>query len=173
MKRFYATLWAAFEVIAIAFLPLFVVHQFLARPFIVQGASMEPNFQDGNYLVVDVASYKLGDVHRGDVVVFHYPGNRALYYIKRVVGLPGDSVSFDGGKIFINNKELEEAYLPSNLETTSPKREFDLGKDQYFVMGDNRNASFDSRSWGPVSKSDIVGAVKLRVWPPLEFYGAK
>lgn len=173
MKRFYAILWEVIEVVAVAFLPLFIVNQFLARPFIVQGASMEPNFHNGNYLVVDVISYKLGEPHRGDVIVFHYPGNRALYYIKRVIGLPGDHISFEGGKIFVNNEELKEVYLPSTLETISQKPDFYLTNGQYFVMGDNRGASFDSRSWGPLAKSDIVGAVKLRVWPPVEFYGNK
>jgi signal peptidase I len=94
-------------VILVAFIPIFVSYQFLARPFLVQGASMEPNFHNGNYLVVDIISYKFGSPERGDVVVFHYPGNRSLYYIKRVIGLPGDRVTLLEGKILINGEAIK------------------------------------------------------------------
>jgi len=172
MRKIYLLIWESLEVILVAFIPLFVSYQFLARPFLVQGASMEPNFQNGNYLVVDIISYKFGSPERGDVVVFHYPGNRALYYIKRVVGLPGDRVTFLDGKILINGEAIKEEYLPSYVETDAfTSADFELEEGQYFVLGDNRSASFDSRSWGPLEKSDIVGVVKLRIWPPFELYG--
>ncbi len=159
--------------ILVAFIPIFVSYQFLARPFLVQGASMEPNFHNGNYLVVDIISYKFGSPERGDVVVFHYPGNRSLYYIKRVIGLPGDRVTLLEGKILINGEAIKEEYLPSYIETDAfTSSDFQLEDGQYFVLGDNRSASFDSRSWGPLEKSDIVGVVKLRVWPPFELYGS-
>ncbi|MFA4999589.1 MAG: signal peptidase I [Parcubacteria group bacterium] len=172
MRKIYLLIWESLEVVFIAFIPLFISYQFLARPFLVQGASMEPNFQNGNYLVVDIVSYKFGSPERGDVVVFHYPGNRALFYIKRIIGLPGDRVTFFQGEILINGEAIKEKYLPSYIETDALNRaDFLLGDDEYFVMGDNREASFDSRSWGPLEKSDIVGVVKLRVWPPFQFYG--
>ncbi|MCK9497715.1 MAG: signal peptidase I [Candidatus Colwellbacteria bacterium] len=171
MKKIYLVIWEALEVILVAFLPLFVSYHFLARPFLVQGASMEPNFQTGNYLVVDIISYKFGNPERGDVVVFRYPGNRSLYYIKRVIGLPGERVTLMSGNIFINGEVLKENYIPSYVETDAfDETDFLLGEEEYFVMGDNRSSSFDSRSWGPLGKNDIVGVVKMRVWPPLEIY---
>jgi signal peptidase I len=173
MRKLYLLVWEALEVIFIAFLPLFISYQFLARPFLVQGASMEPNFHNGNYLVVDIVSYKFGEPKRGDVVVFHYPGNRSLFYIKRVIGLPGDRVTLLDGEILINGEILDEDYLPSYIDTDAfMGDDFILSDGNYFVMGDNRSASFDSRSWGPLEKNDIVGVVKLRVWPPFEFYGS-
>jgi len=171
MKRFYSIVWEALEVVCVAFLPLFISYQFLARPFLVQGASMEPNFQDGNYLVVDIVSYRFEDPSRGDVVVFHYPGNRDLFYIKRIIGVPGDNIDISEGGIFINGNEIDERYLEGDVLTDAfTKSEFILGSDQYFVMGDNRPASFDSRSWGPLEREDIVGVVKFRVWPPFEVF---
>ena len=159
------------EVIGVAFLPLFISYQFLARPFLVLGASMEPNFHNGNYLIVDVVSYRFGEPQRGDVIIFRYPGNLSTFYIKRIIGIPGDTVSFSGKKIFVNGSPIEEEYLPPSIVTESPtKAEFILGPDEYFVMGDNRAASFDSRSWGPLPKKDIIGVVKFRVWPPFEIY---
>lgn len=173
MKKIYLALWEALEVICVAFLPLFVSYQFLARPFLVQGASMEPSFQSGNYLVVDIISYKFGKPDRGNVVVFHYPGNRSVYYIKRIIGIPGDRITLLDGSILVNGEELEEDYLPSYVKTAAfDKTDFILGGEQYFVMGDNRSASFDSRSWGPLGKDDIVGVVKFRVWPPFKLYGS-
>jgi signal peptidase I len=173
MRKLYLLIWESVEVILVAFIPIFVSYQFLARPFLVQGASMEPNFHNGNYLVVDIISYKFGSPERGDVVVFHYPGNRSLYYIKRVIGLPGDRVTLLEGKILINGEAIKEEYLPSYIETDAfTSSDFQLEDGQYFVLGDNRSASFDSRSWGPLEKSDIVGVVKLRVWPPFELYGS-
>lgn len=174
MKRFYSIIWEALEVVCVAFLPLFISYQFLARPFLVQGASMEPNFQNGNYLVVDIVSYRFENPARGDVTVFHYPGNRSLYYIKRIVGLPGDKIDLSEGNIFVNGVKIDEKYLPGDTVTdTFTKSEFILGADQYFVMGDNRSASFDSRSWGPLLRSDIVGVVKFRVWPPFDVFTNK
>jgi signal peptidase I len=174
MKRFYSIIWEALEVVCVAFLPLFISYQFLARPFLVQGASMEPNFHDGNYLVVDIVSYRFENPSHGDVIVFRYPGNRDLFYIKRIIGLPGDKIDISEGVIYVNGDKVNEKYLPGTTVTDAfTKSEFILGVDQYFVMGDNRSASFDSRSWGPLEKEDIIGVVKFRVWPPFEVFTDK
>ena len=173
MKKIPSLIWELFEVVLIAFLPLFIISQFIARPFIVQGASMEPNFQDGNYLIIDMVSYKFNDPERGDAVVFRYPGNRSLFYIKRVIGLPGDHVALRNGDVFVNNKIIEEKYSSLDIDTIAYNQiDFSLTKDQFFVMGDNRAMSFDSRSWGPLERSDIIGFVRLRLWPlsGLEFF---
>lgn len=170
-KRIRSIVLEIIEVVGVAFLPLFISYQFLARPFLVLGASMEPNFHNGNYLIVDVISYRFGEPQRGDVIIFRYPGDLTTFYIKRIIGLPGDTVSFSGNRIIVNGESLEEGYLPPDIATETPtKTEFYLGSDEYFVMGDNRVASYDSRNWGPLPKKDIIGVVKFRVWPPFEIY---
>ncbi len=188
MRKKYLLIWELFEVICIAFIPMLIVYQFLARPFIVQGASMEPNFHKSNYLVVDIISYKIGSPERGDVIVFRYPSNRSpnnnlahhitriispypedrpVYHIKRIVGLPGERITFLDGEVFINGEVIQEDYIPPYVQTDPLNQpDFLLSESQYFVMGDNRAASFDSRSWGPLEKRDIVGAVRLRIQLP-------
>lgn len=170
MKKISPLIRELLEVILIAFLPFFIISQFIARPFIVQGASMEPSFQNGNYLIIDIISYKLNDPERGDVVVFRYPGNRSLYYIKRIIGLPGDHISLRDGDVFINGKMAQEKYFSLGADTLAFNRtDFPLAENQFFVMGDNRAASFDSRNWGPLKRDDIIGNVRFRIWPLLEF----
>jgi len=193
MKKFYLLIWELLEVAFIAFVPIFIVYQLLARPFIVQGTSMEPNFHMGNYLIVDIISYKIGYPERGDVVVFRHPGNRSrsanpfmgilntissrdpndrfAYHIKRIIGLPGERVTILDGRVLINGEVLQEDYIPESVATDSfSQPDFTLSDNQYFVMGDNRVSSFDSRSWGPLEKHDIVGSVRIRVWPPIKVF---
>jgi len=174
MKQFLLPLWEVLEILAVALISIFIIYSFIAQPFQVQGASMEPNFYTKQYLIVDEISYHFRDPERGEVVVFHNPRNESEFYIKRVVGLPGEEVDVDNGKVKITNSEhpqgfsFDESYLPPGTETRG-NATFRLGKDEYFVMGDNRLQSFDSRSWGPVKRSEIVGVVRLRLWPPAVF----
>ena len=173
MKKIPHLIWELLEVILIAFLPLFVISQFLARPFIVQVASMEPNFQNGNYLIIDMVSYRFNNPDRGDVVVFRYPGNRSSYYIKRIIGLPGDHVALRNGDVFVNGIITSDKYFSLDTDTLAANQtDFALAENQFFVMGDNRSMSFDSRNWGPLERSDIIGFVRIRVWPlsELEFF---
>lgn len=166
MKKISPLIWELLEVILIASLPLFIIFQFLARPFIVQGASMEPNFQNGNYLIIDMVSYRFNSPNRGDVVVFRYPGNRSSYYIKRIIGLPGDHVALRNGDVFVNGAITSDKYFPLGTDTLAANQtDFYLIENQFFVMGDNRAMSFDSRNWGPLERSDIIGPVRIRVWP--------
>lgn len=142
---------------------------FVAQPFIVVGTSMEPNFSGGEYLIVDELSYHLRDPHRGDVVIFRPPPDQKIYYIKRVIGLPNESIEIRSNKIIIKNDanpegfELDESYIKYQGAKNLIKK---LGPDEYFVMGDNRPVSFDSRSWGAVPREDIVGRAFLRLLPP-------
>lgn len=164
---------------------------FLIQPFFVQGASMEPNFEDHEYLIINELGYKTTEVGfnygekeinfftvksfkelgRGDVVVFRYPKNPSIYYIKRIIGLPGEKIEIGDKKVKIYNSEnpqgfvLDESeYLPVS-EETSGDQIVQLSDREYFVMGDNRQYSSDSRSWGPVPEEDIIGKVLLRAWP--------
>ena len=144
------------------------VRIFIAQPFIVEGDSMIPTFQDKNYLIVDQLSYRFSDPQRGDVIVFKYPNDPKRFFIKRIIATPGDTISFDGKIISITNEEypdgliLEEPYIAREVfhsETTM------LEEDQYYVMGDNRSNSSDSRVWGPLDESFITGRAWLRLWP--------
>lgn len=131
---------------------------------------MEPNFENGEYLLVDELSYYFRDVKRGEVIVFHYPLDTSKYYIKRVIGLPNETVEIKNGKIAIyddNNREgffIVENYIPRYL-TTEGNIKKKLGRNEYFVLGDNRSSSSDSRRWGILPKVDIVGRVWVRAWP--------
>lgn len=164
---------------------------FLIQPFFVQGASMEPNFEDKEYLIINELGYKRTEVGfslggkemnlftvtpfkelgRTNVVVFRYPKNPSVYYIKRVIGLPGEKVEIKDKKVKIFNKEnpngffLDEGIYLSSAVETAGDQVIQLSDKEYFVMGDNRNYSSDSRSWGPVPEEDIVGKVMLRAWP--------
>lgn len=163
-----------FEIVVILLITVAVVwpiRYFLIQPFFVDGASMEPNFDNGQYLIINEISYRFEAPQRGDVIVFKFPLDESKYYIKRIIGLPGETVEVADGKVEIYNKEnpagfvLDESnYLPGIYTNKDVKEE--MGNDEYFVMGDNRNASYDSRSWGPVPKKDIIGKVWLRAWPP-------
>lgn len=173
-KRLLANIWEVAEVVVIALVTVFVIRSFIAQPFLVSGASMEPNFIDGDYLLVDEVTYYFRSPSRGDVIVFRYPANPKSFFIKRVIGLPNETVKIFDGKITIritggaDEIDLSEAYLPEDLKTTS-NLEHSLGPDEYFVLGDNRSNSFDSRSWGALPKEDIVGIVRLKIFPIQEF----
>ncbi len=160
--------WA--QVIVVALIVAIPIRTFVAEPFIVDGASMDPTFATGQFLIVDRLSYRLGEPHRGDVVVFEYPNNPKIYYIKRIIGLPGESVSIKGGRVTIINKEnpdgleLSEPYIANSHKSTDNFKET-LTSTQYFVMGDNRAESSDSRRWGPLDEHFIVGRPFVRLWP--------
>jgi signal peptidase I len=132
---------------------------------------MLPNFHNSDYLIIDRLSYHTGQPSRGDVIVLRYPKDLSQYFIKRIIGLPGEKIQISQGFVTIYNQahpqgeRLEEPYLPSQNETLSTSAPWQLGSDQYFVLGDNRTASSDSRVWGILPKDDIVGKVWLRVFP--------
>ncbi len=129
---------------------------------------MEPNFHDREYIVIDKLSYRLHQPHRGDVVVFHPPVNPNDNYIKRVIGLPGETVSIYHEDIYINGKKLDEPYLQDNNHTTEPltqKAEVTLKANEYYVLGDNRTHSSDSREWGPLQVSKIEGRTWFIAFP--------
>ena len=132
---------------------------------------MEPNFHDGEYLVIDQLSYRFREPKRGEVVVFQYPQDHSEFFIKRIIGLPGEEVRIEGGRITIRSSqypegiELSEApYIPSDIRTGG-QVDVQLESDEYFVLGDNRPASSDSRSWGAVDRDEIIGRTWVRAWP--------
>ncbi|MDO8626558.1 MAG: signal peptidase I [Candidatus Magasanikbacteria bacterium] len=158
------------KVAIIAGVTIVAVRYFLFKPFYVKGASMEPNFYDHEYLIIDELTYRFDEPARGDVVVFRYPENPKEYFLKRIVGLPGERIKVSAGKVTAYNTahpegvEIQESYLPDNLITIGEKF-WVLGDNQYFVLGDNRMNSFDSRRFGPVDRNALVGRAWLRGWP--------
>jgi signal peptidase I len=153
----------------------YVIRVFILQPFVVEGSSMFPRFQTNDFLIVDKLSYRFSEPTRGDIVVFRYPFDPETNYVKRIIGLPGDTVRIEGGRVIIENQEhqegftLVEPYLsPGNttsLPATSAKTEFVVPEDKYFVLGDNRRASSDSREWGFLPENDLIGRVFLQAFP--------
>ena len=159
------------KVFVIAVAIIIPVRYFLFQPFVVTGDSMRPNFQDGNYLIIDEFTYRfVRPPERGEVIVLHAPNSKTDYFIKRVIGLPGDRIVITDGHVEIWNdqykdgKTLGESYLPNN-KLTYGNIDQRLGVNEYFVLGDNRLASSDSRVWGTLARSAIVGRAVLRVFP--------
>jgi len=185
MKSFLLSIWEIVEVGLIAVITVVAVRHFLVQPFVVSGRSMEPNFAHGDYLLTDEISYRYRTPQRGEVVVFRSPTDNKSFFIKRIIGLPNEKIVINDNKIAIFNEEnpegivLDEAYTNLVFSSTpvNPVRdkvsngintgnlEVSLKSEEYFVLGDNRLESFDSRTWGPLQKTAIVGLVRLRLWP--------
>lgn len=179
MENFLKALGAFFldiiETVVIALSIFLVIYLFVSSPHQVNGQSMVPTFQSGEYVLSDKVSYKLGNPHRGDVIVFHAPEaancpkGTGCDFIKRVIGLPGETVSVHDNHIYINGQQVVEPYIPKEFEIlpglATKGHDITLGPDEFFVCGDNRPYSSDSRAWGPIKKTDIVGKAFFRYWP--------
>lgn len=170
MRRLLISLLEVIEVAAVALLAVFLIRTYLVQPFLVSGNSMVPNFHHGDYLLVDELSYRFREPSRGEIAVFHYPQNETQFFIKRVIGLPGERIVIQDNTVSIFSDDypegiiLDEEYL-SNDSLTAGNVDLTLDEGEYFVLGDNRSFSFDSRSWGVLGREEIVGVVRLRLWP--------
>ena len=173
LKRIFGFTWELLKVVIISLVIIIPVRYFLIQPFYVKGMSMEPNFHDHEYLIIDEISYRFNNPKRGDIIVFRYPKDPQEYFIKRVIGLPGEKVEIKDGQVYIYNQQykdgviLDEKYLSPDLRTfsVSGTDSVALGPNQFYVLGDNRNSSKDSRSFGQVGRSFITGRVMFRGWP--------
>ena len=169
-KDFFIFIWEIFKVVVISLAIIIPVRYFLIQPFYVKGASMEPNFEDHQYLIIDELTYRFKHPERGQVVVFRYPLNPREYFIKRVIGLPGEKLEIQGEKIIVYNEnypnglELNESYLSPEAKNTG-QLSVELAADEYYLMGDNRTESLDSRFFGPVRRQYLIGKVLFRGWP--------
>lgn len=159
------------DIITVVLLVAFVVipiRTFIAQPFVVYGESMSPTFENGDYLIVDQVSYKFKEPQRLDVIIFKYPNDTSKFFIKRIIGLPNETVEIFGSDVFIKNSEnpdsfkLNETYIQNSGNNNLVRT---LGANEYFVMGDNRPASSDSRMWGNLDKKFIVGKTFLQLLP--------
>jgi signal peptidase I len=162
--------WSLIEFIKFAVITLIVVipiRMYVAQPFVVNGASMSPTFETGQYIVVDQLTYHLTDPSRGDVIIFRFPQDTSKFFIKRVIGLPGETIAISGKEVTITAANgiktvLDEPYLEFVKDSFM---ETELANDEYFVMGDNRSASLDSRIWGPLGEEYIIGRAFVRLLP--------
>src|SRR3989344_7974843 len=170
MRKLLVALWETLEVALVAIVTVLVIRTFLIQPFLVSGASIEPNFSGGDYLIIDEIAYRFREPQRGEVIVFRYLDDKKTFFIKRIIGLPGEKIKISNGKVLIFNEEnkdgliLKEDYIPTK-EITSGNVDMVLSETQYFVLGDNRLHSFDSRGWGPLPENNLIGIVRLRLWP--------
>lgn len=169
-REVWSFVWETVKIIIISLVIILPIRYYLVQPFFVKGASMEDNFHDGDYLLIDEISYRFNDPQRGDVIVFRYPENPSQFFIKRIMGLPGETIEIKNSQVKIYNSEflkgfvLKEEYLSSDQETVGNVSE-SLDNDEYFVLGDNRLQSSDSRRWGSLEKKFITGKAFLRLWP--------
>jgi signal peptidase I len=166
------------ELIKLVLLSLLIVipfRLFIAQPFIVDGASMDPTFETGDYLIVDEVTYHFRTPERGSVLIFKYPRDPKKSFIKRIIGLPEETVSLSGGQVTIKNRENPEGFILDEPYVKFSKKDeivdYILDKNEYFVMGDNRLGSADSRVWGPVPEKNIIGRPIIRFLPPNLFPG--
>ena len=155
-----------FAIIAVAI--VVPIRLFIAEPFVVSGSSMVPSLENGDYLIIDKLSYRLGDPKRNDVLVFQYPNDPSKFFVKRIIGLPNETIDIRGNTVTITNEEYKngvELDQPFVKNTANNDVHLKLKKDEYYVMGDNRPASSDSRSWGPLKREFVTGRVLLRLLP--------
>lgn len=159
-----------FRFALIALIIVLPIRMFIAQPFIVSGASMEETFSSGEYLIVDQLTYHFEEPERGDIVILRYPNDPSKYFIKRVIGIPGDTVSIEENMVTIENTAegietvLDEPYVHTS-ESQREKITRTLGVEEYYVLGDNRDASSDSRVWGILPRENIVGRAYVRLFP--------
>lgn len=179
MARIFNKLGGAFldfiETIVIALSIFLIIYLTLVQPHQVNGQSMVPNFQSGEYVLTDKVSYRFRDPQRGEIVVFHAPESAncpkgtGCDFIKRILGVPGDTIEIANDSVIVNGVALEEPYIPEEFQTLpgafTKNRVITLGADEYFTVGDNRPFSSDSRQWGPTPKKNIVGRAFFRYWP--------
>lgn len=175
LKEFVIFLLDSLKILLIALAIVIPVRMLLFQPFVVKGDSMEPNYHSSDYLIIDELSYRLRDPQRGEVIVFKYPLNPSYRYIKRIIGLPNETIELKNGEVYVSRaggeaEKIDESLYINDKTREAWKRMLDYGpltlkNNEYFVMGDNRNYSSDSRVWGVLPVENITGKVLLRVSP--------
>jgi signal peptidase I len=155
--------WARDLVLSIFVSAIIII--FLYQPVRVEGTSMNPGLEDQDRLFVNKMAFRVGEIHHGDVVVFYYPHDHTKSYIKRVIALPGDRIRIDHGNVYLNGKRLPEAYVPSRFSDDRSQPELTIPANDYFVMGDHRSISSDSRDFGLVDRDLIYGKAAFVYWP--------
>jgi signal peptidase I len=152
------------DLVVAGFISMIII-LFLYQPVRVEGTSMLPMLEDQDRLFINKFAYRFGEIQRNDVVVFLYPGDHSKSYIKRVIALPGDSLRIDHGQVWVNGKALKETYVPLKYQDDRSQPQMTVPAGEYFVMGDHRSISSDSRDFGPVERSLIYGKAAFVYWP--------
>lgn len=170
IKRAVAAFFDFLQGIVVVLAIMVMIYLFVMSPQEISGASMEPYFHNGEYILTNKIAYKFGNPERGDVVIFKSPRNKDIDYIKRIIGKPGDAVGLRDSSIFINGEKISEPYLSPDIYIFGGSylregSEVIIPPGHYFLMGDNRSHSSDSREFGPISKEDFIGKAILRYWP--------
>lgn len=171
IKRAFAAVFDFLQGIVVILAIMVMIYLFIMSPQEINGQSMDPTFENGEYILTNKIEYKLVNPDRGDIVIFKSPRNKDIDYIKRVIGLPGETVALKSGVIYINGQALDESYyLGADVPIyggsfLSDGAEIQVPDGEYFVMGDNRPHSSDSREFGPIPKEDFIGKAFLRYWP--------
>ncbi|NOZ24412.1 MAG: signal peptidase I [Planctomycetes bacterium] len=155
--------WA--KSIFVTLVAVLLIKAFLVEAYVVRGASMEPTLWDGERLLLEKVSKRFGGFERGDIVVFRYPEDPRKLFIKRIIAVPGDTIRIAGERVWLNGAELKESYVPDNFKTFDILPPTVIPEGHYFVMGDHRSDSYDSRKWGTVAENEIIGKVMIRFWP--------
>jgi len=169
MRRFLLFFAEIIKIVIIAAIIVFPIRYFIFQPFLVKGASMEPTFSNGDYLIIDEISYRFQSPKRGEVIVFKYPFKPSNKFIKRIIGLPGEKVEFKNSQIIITQPSGQQIILEEknfkSLQYFLQEKKFIIPENHYFVLGDNRLYSFDSKNWGSLAEKYIIGRVFLRLFP--------
>lgn len=158
-----------FKLVLLSIVIVIPFRLYVAQPFIVDGASMDPTFKSGDYLIVDEVTYRFQDPERGSVLIFKYPKDPSKFFIKRIIGLPGETIDIRNGEVRITSSEYPEGFALREPYVEFERREnfsITLKEGEYFVLGDNRVGSADSRVWGPVPEDHIIGRPVIQVFPP-------
>lgn len=171
MNKILSFLWEVTIIVVIALIIIIPLRLYIFQTYYVKGASMEPNFHNYEYLIIDKLTYHRHDPKRGDIVVLHNPQDPSQSFIKRVIGLPGETVSIQNGKVYINGAQLDETpYLAEDVQTIMRgDGVIEVPEDSYVVLGDNRKESLDSRYFGAIDRTEIIGRTWLRTWPLKRF----
>lgn len=170
-RRKKSPLMEMIESILIAVLLALIIRTFIAQPFIIPSGSMEPTLQVGDRILVSKINYKFSEPQRGDIVVFKFPLDPSKDFVKRLIGKAGDKVEVRNGKLYLNGRKAPEEYLPEGLEMDRDFGPVEVPQGHYMMLGDNRNNSDDSRSWGPLPENLVVGKAVAVYWPSQRIMG--
>lgn len=162
-------IFALTKIFVVLFIVGSVIHYFILTIFIVDGPSMNPSLKNGEFVLVSRLSYRIAPPNRGEIIIMRFPGDpERKIYVKRIIGLPGEKIAVNDRRVYVNDKLLNEKYI-SDQTITEPDMEYRIEKNEYYVMGDNRPNSNDSRTWGALPEKDIIGKASLVFWPILQF----
>ena len=170
-QDFFSFIWEIIKITVLALIIILPIRYYVAQPFLVKGASMEPAFENGDYLIIDEISYRFSEPRRSEAIVFRFPEDPKQFFIKRIIGLPGETVEVKNNQIFIYNEDDPNGFIIDESSYLDPEQKTEgwlkigLGGNEYFVLGDNRIHSSDSRRWGPLEEELIIGRVLIRAWP--------